>query len=231
MWGGLTLNSADACGCCSAPSSGCVPTCASPGTVDVNSGSRCTDCGTQKIIDHFGGALDPAWQCGLCGGNICGTSGGQVQTFAGVLDMGGGSCLMRSFAKPAAAGFCVEVKAKIVQINNGTGGITLAYGRYMFGRKTSLDYGIQHCIDGTGCIASGSTISTVGAFANGDIISFIFRDQGSANGVCTVCYLVNGSVVAVEKDVITNFCNPMFAGVQAFSGSNTRFDDFEVRTS
>ena len=216
-------------GCCSTP---CTPACATVGSVGSDTGGLCTDCSTQVIIDHFG-SLDPAWisSPGGCVGNGIGTVGPQAHVTGGVMDMGGGACILRPFTRPSLSGLCIQVRAKIVAVPNGTAGIVLAYGRYFFARKTLGDYGRQSCIDANGCIDISGNFTNFGTFAAGDIISFVFKDAGAGDGVCTVCYLVNGTTVRVETGVTTCFPDPMYAGLQAATGTATQFDDFEVRTN
>jgi len=245
--------------CCQQQSvTACSPSCASVGhpvagtSTGTLSGTECTDCTTQVIYDDFSSmfgsasitGLDPAWiGCSGCAGNVIGSPSGphirSVGTSSGgaVVDFGSGACMVRPFARPPLAGLCIQVKARIVRIANGTGGIVMGYGRSMFARTVAANYGVQSCIDANGCIdAAHTTFSTFGALAQGDTISFIFKDEGAgpaADGSleCTVCYLVNGVAQRTERGVLTCFPSTMYAGLQADSGSNTQFDLFEVRTN
>ena len=226
-----------ACNCCTTGSTPCTNVCSTAGTAGTDTGGLCTDCSTQVIIDHFT-SLNAAWigSPGPCGPEGVSALGAHVT--GGVMDMGvGGATILRPFTRPAIAGLCIQVRAKIVaKTTNSTGGLTLAYGRQFFGRPTTSDYGIQSCIDVNGCVTAG-TFTTVGTLAVGDIISFIFKDDGSGDtgggaGSCTVCYLINGATVRVETGVKTCFPSTMYAGLAAFAGTGTwQFDDFEVRTS
>lgn len=222
------------CACCAVTA--CTPDSATVGTLGTESGSECTDCGTQRIIDHFG-SLDPAWQAAglVCKGPGVGPTGAHVT--GGVMDMSQGCGIIRSFARPALSGFCVQVRAKVASLGTAdTLGITLAYGRYFFARQFFGNYARQSKIDSQGCInPSGTNFAAFGPTpANGDIMSMIFRDAGAGDGVMTICYQINGTTIRVEEGVQTCFDDPMWAGFiegNAGVGTGGQFDDFEVRTS
>jgi hypothetical protein len=117
-------------------------------------------------------------------------------------------------------------------------GIVLAFGPSFFQRVNFSNYGRQSCTNAGSCVAVGSDFATFGPNpADGDVVSFIVRDQGGGdNGDgsvdCSICYQVNGTTVRVTEDVTTCFPDPMYAGIvgNASAGSQT-FDNFQVLTN
>ena len=234
------------CGCCAPGCTDYEPcgsaTCATPGSVGSESGDECTTCDNQIIYDPFSGSQTlnppPGWSQPGTGLMPCQANPHWRLSGGAADEYGTGSGILRSFARPALAGLCIEVKVKIVSMSTGgvggVGGITLGLGRLFFARPFNGDYAIHSCITEYGCIGVGSTFTSgVGGVtrADGDTIGFIIRDEGAGDGVCSVCYKINGTTVRVEEGV--QFCFPctMQVGLLTTAGAIKKFDDFEVRTS
>lgn len=209
------------------------PACATVGSVGSESGDECTACATSRITDDFSSSLDADWSAAIAcpGGGLGGplglrTSGGEAVTDSEIY-------AKRPFTRPALSGFCVHVKATLTDLPSlGSQGIFLAYGRAFFARPSIGDYGRQSCITFEGCIDGTSTFANFGPTpADGDVIEMIFRDQGGADGICSICYIVNGTTVRVEEDVQTCFDSTMYAGLMTAGISTCKWDDFEVLTS
>jgi hypothetical protein len=200
--------------------------------VGSESGSECTDCAKSIFVDDFSGPLSSSgWQpsAGGCVANGMHPLYG-AHTSGGVLIGGSGSAIVQSFPRPALAGFCVEVKIKLVTLGS-TNGIALAHGPFFFFRNGFGNYGRQLFCDQYGCYTSPMSFAAFGPVpAIGDTMSFTIRDQGAADGVCTICYKVNGTTVRVEENV--QFCFPctMIASILTWP-SNGQYDDFEIRSS
>lgn len=212
----------------------CTPACGTTGSVGSESGSECTDCANLIINDTFSGALDAAWTTAgvICAGNGIHPTFG-AHTTGGVLSMGSGAVIVRPFDRPALAGFCVQVKVTLVSLGTGGGvsGITLGYGRQLFLRSVG-DYGVQSCIDSRGCVVIGSTFSTIAVTPTiGDVLEIIIRDEGGADGICSVCYQINGTTVRVEEGAQFCFECEMWAGLGGTRAGQVSFDDFQVLTS
>jgi hypothetical protein len=201
--------------------------------VGSESGNECTGCGTQVILDDFS-SLNPAW---VAGGASCAANGisnpGGAHIVSGKMDMGGGSTIIRPFARPSLSGFCVQIKVTIASFTGfGSLGLVLAFGRLFFARAFVGDFARHSCIDGQGCVAVGSSFANFGPpLAVNDMLSMIVRDQGAGDGLCSICYQVNGTTIRVEEDISTCFPDPMYAGLMSISNNSTQFDDFEVRTN
>lgn len=209
------------------------PQCAFVGSVGSESGDECTDCATVRISDDFSGTLDPAWiePTSGCADNGIGSPG--FVTSGGVVTVAAAARMIRPFARPALAGFCIQVSATLTDLpGGGVHGIMLGYGRAFFARVDSGDYGRHTCISVDGCIQFGSNFANFGPTpADGDVISMILRDQGGADGICSICYLINGTVVRVEEGVQTCFASTIYAGLMTGATTLSSFDDFEVKTS
>jgi hypothetical protein len=217
--------------CCSEETG--TPQCAYVGSVGSESGDECTDCATVRISDDFSGTLDAAWiePTSGCADNGIGSPG--FVTSSGVVTVASAARMVRPFSRPALSGFCIQVSATLTDLpGGGVHGIMLGYGRAFFARVDSGDYGRHTCLTVDGCIEFGSNFANFGPTpADGDVISMIFRDEGGADGICSICYLINGTVVRVEEGVQTCFASTIYAGLMTGATTLSSFDDFEVKTS
>lgn len=223
--------------CCDDCVPACTPGTATVGNVGSESGDECTDCTNQIFFDDFSGSslVSNGW-LGSPSSSGCGAAGldnpFDFRISGGTLIAAGPGVLYREFPRPALAGFCVQVSAKIVSHGtNLSAALTIGYGRWFAGRIGLGNSFARHAgTTGYGCISVLNFATFGPAPSNGDSMSLRIRDQGGADAVCTVCYKVNSSVIRVEEDV--QFCFPctMIAGIAA-STNNTVMDDFEIRTS
>lgn len=236
--------------CCSSP---CTVGCPAVGTVGTESGSECSACSTSVVSDDFSGDLS-SWigydqfpgGGTACLGKVGGSSINDFTIVSGRLTQPvspTGICILRSFSRPALSGLCIEVKATVyyheAALETGAAGITLALGRMFFGRPAADNYGRQSCPASSGCVLGTSNFAT--GFgpspADGDVVSFIIRDEGGGDEgdgsiYVSICYKVNGTVYRVEEGVL--WCPPetCYAGVvTTLNQSRAEWDDFEVRTS
>lgn len=218
---------------------GCVPAC-TPGTATVgNTGTAdCTDALNLFFSDNFNsGTLAGNGWLGSPGSSGCGAAtldnalawsitGGVLKNFSGNT-----GTIYVEVPRPALAGFALQVSMTVV--TQGTGAspaLTVGYGRWFRGNLSTSDYRRHAGVAGYGCPVVLDFAGFGPVPANGDTMTMIIRDQGGADGICTVCYRVNGATVRQEQDV--QFCFPctMLVGINASTSLST-IDDFSIHTS